>query len=245
MVRVEPILFFLGTLMACSVETPCPPGERLAENQRDGATIRYCVSLSDGKATGAFSCRHRDGRAVTGTYDHNRKVGEWRYYHRGGELVRIERWQRGERVATQAAVDDARDPISCGEHVIVEAPPDFPDLDLGWQVDDGVSRRYFPDSDVVWMAGAYSDGLKDGVWEYRKRSGELYISGRYHRGLAHGRWTRHRANGRVDVARYHAGRHLGGPDLAAAAPSVRGLVSEDPGELTRHQVRKALEEALH
>ncbi len=246
LIRLETFLFVLGALMACSVSAPpCPQGQRLAQNEREGALIRYCVSLEDGKATGDFSCRHEDGRAVTGTYDHNRKVGEWRFFHRGGELLRTERWERGERVLATLLVEEERPPLRCGKHVIVEAPPGFPDIDAGWQVADGESRRYFPDSDVIWMRGRYENGLKDGEWLYQRRSGEPFITGHYRAGLAHGRWKRHRLNGTVDSARYDRGRLLKGLDLAAAAPSVRGLVSKDPSELTRNEVRTALEEALH
>ncbi|MEO0813674.1 MAG: hypothetical protein AAFY60_12480 [Myxococcota bacterium] len=236
----------LSLATACTLETPCPSGQRLAENVRDGALIRTCVSLADGKAVGEYRCTHPDGRSVRGHYEHNKKVGEWQYRYRGGELVRVEQWKRGVLLTQQTLVDDDRPALACGIQTIIETKPEFPDVNQGWSEVDGLAQRLYPDSKEVWMRGAYAEGLKHGPWEYRRRDGSVFIRGHYLDGLPNGAWIRFDARGAPQQrAIYRDGRLKKGPDLATLAASIRGLVSHNPSELSRDEVRRALEEALH
>ncbi|MEM6730731.1 MAG: hypothetical protein AAF658_04205 [Myxococcota bacterium] len=231
---------------ACSLETPCPSGQRLAENQRDGATIRYCVALADGRAYGEFTCTMASGAGVTGRFDRNRKIGAWKYYHQEGELLRTEEWTDGRLTRTTAHVQEKRSPLRCGKEVIVATPPKPLQLDKGWSVEDGVHRRLYPNSTRAWMSGSYAQGVKDGEWHYYRRDGTLYMVGTYSRGLVDGIWIEHDENGTPRKrARYRRGELVRGENLASRAASVRGMVSTDPGELTRFEVKRALEEALH
>ncbi|MEO1171133.1 MAG: hypothetical protein AAFX94_03630 [Myxococcota bacterium] len=227
------------------MDTPCPDGQRLATNERDGATIRYCVSMTDGRADGAYSCSFPDGAGITGSFTKNKQTGVWRYSHRGGELLRVERWEDGQLSDTKVLVDAPRPALRCGNHTIVADRDPLPNLSVGWESDeDGVARRHFPDTGTVWMEGPYRDGQKDGEWSYRRHDGTLRFRGRFVRGKPDGRWQEFDAAGglRRSAVYEHGVKRLG-PPLVREAASVRGAVSKDPTELTAREVRKALDEA--
>jgi antitoxin component YwqK of YwqJK toxin-antitoxin module len=93
----------------------------------------------------------------------------------------------------------------------------------------GVYRAYYPDGKPMIFAvygwgslhgdwteydefgritikGRYRDGLRDGMWAFRK----LGITGKYNKGLKHGKWKTY-VNGRVaDIARYRNGELISG-----------------------------------
>lgn len=227
------------------MNTPCPQGQRLALNQRGEATIQYCVSMTDGRADGAYRCSYPGGAGVSGSFSRNRKVGEWHFRHAGGELLRVEHWVDGHLERTELRVDDERPPLACGQEIIVAARESLPDLNRGWRVPaTGVARRPFPDSDTIWMEGAYRNGLKHGEWRYRGRNGRLRFRGHFADGLPDGRWEALDARGRIiRSGRYAHGVLRRGEPIVREAASVRGAISEDPAELSRREVRRSLEEA--
>ena len=75
-------------LSACESSSPCGPGQRLAENDRAGAKIQYCVRKDDGRAQGRYTCTlHENRGTVIGTFDANFKHGEWRYLVAGKPVL--------------------------------------------------------------------------------------------------------------------------------------------------------------
>ncbi|MEL6340833.1 MAG: hypothetical protein AAFP04_03725 [Myxococcota bacterium] len=233
----------LAALGACE-KGPCRDGQRLAENLRDGAEIRYCVSRQTGLAHGLYSCRLLTGAGrVEGRFDQNTMVDVWNYYA-NSRLVRSERWLAGEKVSVDTIEGGTSEPLRCDKHDIVAALPAPLQLDQGWEISDDRARRRYPDSDVIWMEGAYAADAKIGRWMYRRMNGTVRIVGEFRAGLPHGPWREYDRDGRiVHRSRYRRGSLEQGPDLVKVAASVRGMVSEEPREVDRDEIRRDLEDA--
>jgi len=48
---------------------------------------------------------------------------------------------------------------------------------------------------AIFVAGAFSEGVKDGPWCYFFEKGELFMVGSYKKGVCHGRWVVFDRNG--------------------------------------------------
>lgn len=216
----------------------------MAENLRDGAEIRYCVSRETGLAHGHYSCRLLAGSGrVEGRFDQNTMVDVWRYYA-DSRLVRSERWVAGEKVSVDTIEGGSSEPLRCDKHDIVAALPAPLELDQDWEFNEDRARRRYPDSDVVWMEGAYAGDAKIGRWTYRRMNGSVRVVGEFRAGLPHGAWREYDREGRVvHRSRYRHGWLEKGLDLVRIATSVRGMVSDEPREVDRDEIRRDLEDA--
>jgi len=68
------------------------------ENFDDG-TAKYEVDIKDGLKHGNYFEYHPSGELkVKGKYKNDQKDGTWKYYNEDGDLVKRERWKKGELV---------------------------------------------------------------------------------------------------------------------------------------------------
>jgi hypothetical protein len=96
----------------------------MAENNKDGARIRYCIARN-GRAAGPYRCEREDGTGlVEGQFRDGQKEGLWVYRADGGAIVRRETWQEDRRLSSDE-LNPALPPlpedvksVACDGHVI-------------------------------------------------------------------------------------------------------------------------------
>lgn len=243
------LLVGLGALVsACDTSTRCGKGRRLAQNDRDGALIEYCIG-DYGLAYGAYRCVLHGGLGgVEGEFVANRRVGEWRYLKEGRALVRTETWHDGELVSTVVHDASPHAPLACDGKDIYAAPP--PPIVLSaedWTTEPAAddqgptSVRWYPGLEPPqrWQEGSYVDGLRHGEWAYYYPTGQERGRGRFARGLPHGPWVLHRLDGKRVTGRYLNGLLREGVDVVPEITGARGLFDPDAIELSKEEVRRA------
>jgi len=116
------LLVLTAVLASCESSSPCSLDQRLAENERDGAKIQYCVRRDDGRAQGHYSCTlSRNRGTVVGEFDANFKHGEWRHSI-AGKLVRTERWHNDVLKEVKTLGEAGTEKLECDGHVIAPHP---------------------------------------------------------------------------------------------------------------------------
>ena len=142
---------------------------------------------------------------VEGTYVNNLKNGYWKYYDKKGNLLRIEKWVRGElqEGASETAKVDIRREIN----------PQTGELEFKGAYKNGKPsgvHRYYGEDGKVDSSKIYENGTllfegivdeegqKQGPWKEYYRSGELKAEGRYRDNKKVGTWKYYYRNGNLE-----------------------------------------------
>ena len=122
------------------------------------------VELADVRKT-----YHTDGSiASIGTYQHNEKVGVFRYYNTKNELIQGERYENAIRIAEGITDEQGRKQGN-----------------WKWYYSDGSLRS----------TGSYVDDLQSGKWVFFDENGNTIQTGVFRSGMFHGEWVWYYSNG--------------------------------------------------
>lgn len=151
-----------------------------------------------------------------GTYQNNLKHGYWKYYNRQGDLLRVEKWLRGElqEGATEVEKVDIRREIDPQTGKLSYKGAFRQDKPVGlhrWYDEEGNvdSSVTYVDGKVLYRGIVDKQGRKQGPWEYYYPGGALKAKGSYKNDFKIGNWNYYYRNGQLE----QRGRYIrGNPD---------------------------------
>ena len=151
-----------------------------------------------------------------GTYRNNLKHGYWKYYNSQGDLLRVEKWVRGELIEGAAEVKkvDIRREIDKKSGKLSYKGAYRKDKPVGvhrWYDEKGNvdSSVTYVDGEVLYRGIVDKQGRKQGDWEYYYPGGKLKAKGSYKNDYKIGTWNYYFRNGQLE----QTGRYIrGNPD---------------------------------